>query len=110
MTAGHIYTVAGTGNLTFSGAAAPATTAELDLPDGVAVDAAGNQVIADEFNYRIRVVAATSGTFYGRAMTAGHIYVVAGDGNPGFSGDGGPAVSAEVADPAHAGGDPAGNL
>ena len=38
---------------------------------GVAVDAAGNLVIADAFNNRIRVVAASTGTFYGQAMTSG---------------------------------------
>jgi hypothetical protein len=41
-------------------------------------------------------VAASTGTFYGRAMTAGHIYTVAGDGTAGFSGDGGPATGAEM--------------
>jgi hypothetical protein len=110
MTAGDIYTVAGNGSLTFSGAAAPATTAELDLPDGVTVDGAGNRLITDEGNDRIRVVAAADGTFYGRAMTAGHIYVVAGDGTQGFSGDGGPATSAELNDPAGTAADAAGNL
>ena len=37
----------------------------------MAVDAAGNLVISDSWNNRIRVVAATTGTFYGQAMTAG---------------------------------------
>ena len=46
----------------------------------MAVDGAGNLVISDDGNERIRVVAATSGTYYGQAMTAGHIYTVAGDG------------------------------
>ena len=43
-----------------------------------------------------RVVAATSGTFYGQAMTAGDIYTVAGGGGQGFFGDGGPGTSAWV--------------
>ena len=43
----------------------PATSAELHCPFDVAVDAAGNLIIADADNSRMRVVAANSGTFYG---------------------------------------------
>jgi hypothetical protein len=110
MTAGDIYTAAGNGSLGFSGGGGPATSAELDLPTGVAVDGAGNRLIADAVNYRIRVVAATSGTFYGRAMTKGDIYVVAGNGTQGFSGDGGPAIDAELDFPFAVAVDAAGNL
>src|SRR5262249_27757972 len=92
------------------GAAGPAARAELCEPDAAAVDAAGNMVIADTFNSRIRVVAASTGTFYGRAMTAGDIYVVAGDGTAGFAGDGGPATAAELYWPSGVGIDRAGNL
>lgn len=74
----------------------PGTSAELSDPTGVAVDAAGNAVIADTGNGRIRVVAARTGTFYGQPMTAGDIYTVAGNGRIGFSGDGGPATGAEL--------------
>jgi hypothetical protein len=98
MTAGHIYTVAGDGNYRFSGDGGPATSAGIS-PQDVAVDSAGNLLVADTFNDRVRVVAATTGTFYGQAMTAGNIYTVAGDGTQGFSGDGGPATSAELCDP-----------
>ncbi len=96
MTAGDIYTVAGDGTFGYSGDGGPATSAELANTYGVAVDAAGNLVIADTFNYRVRVVAVKTGTFYGRAMTAGDIYTVAGDGTQGYSGDGGSATSAEI--------------
>jgi trimeric autotransporter adhesin len=96
MTAGNIYTVAGNGTGGFSGDGGPATSAEFDIPGGLAVDAAGNLVIADSYNNRIRVVAAKTGTFYGQAMTAGDVYTVAGNGTQGFSGDGGPATSAEL--------------
>jgi trimeric autotransporter adhesin len=110
MTAGDIYTVAGDGTFGFAGDGGPATSAELANPAGVAVDAAGNLVIADVQNQRVRVVAVASGTFYGQAMTAGDIYTVAGDGTAGFAGDGGPATSAELADPAGVAVDAAGNL
>ena len=110
MAAGDIYTIAGTGTGGFSGDGGPATSAELSDPTGVAVDGAGNLLIADFDNCRIRVVAASTGTFYGQAMTAGHIYTVAGNGIRGLSGDGGPATSAEMNDPGGAAMDPAGNL
>ena len=110
MTGGHIYTVAGDGTAGFSGDGGPATSAELRLPQGVAVDAAGNLVITDTGNNRVRVVAAGTGTFYGQAMTAAHIYTVAGDGTAGFSGDSGPATSAELRGPQRVAVDAAGNL
>ena len=81
MTLAHIYTVAGNGTAGFAGDGGPAASAELNGPRAVTVDARGNLVIADTGNNRIRVVAATSGTFYGQAMTAGHIYTVAGNGS-----------------------------
>src|SRR4029077_9692065 len=91
------YTIAGNGTAGFSGDGGPATSAALGNPQGVTVDAAGNVVIADANNFRIRVVAASNGTFYGKAMTAGHIYTVAGNGTEGPSGDGGLATGAELA-------------
>jgi secreted PhoX family phosphatase len=110
MTAGDIYTVAGTGDPGYSGDGGPATAAELDNPDGVAVDQAGNLVIGDTYNNVIRVVAARTGTFYGQAMTAGDIYTVAGNGTPGFAGDGGPALQAELSSPEGVAVDRAGDL
>ena len=109
MTAGDIYTVAG-GGTSNPGDGGPATSAALDGPRGVAVDGAGNLVITDTFHQRVRVVAVRTGTFYRRAMTAGDIYTVAGNGGLGFSGDGGPATHAELANPALAIVDGAGNL
>jgi hypothetical protein len=99
MTAGDIYTVAGNGQRRFSGDGGPATAASLNHPEGVTVDHAGNVAIADDANSRIRMVAMTTGTFYGKAMTAGNIYTVAGNGTPGFTGDGGPAAQAELGQP-----------
>jgi hypothetical protein len=110
MTAGDIYTVAGTGVRGFSGNGGPATSAEMTLPQEVTVDGAGNLVIADTGNAAIRVVAERTGSFYGRHMTAGDIYTVAGNGSAGFSGDGGRATSAELADPSGVAVDGSGNL
>jgi trimeric autotransporter adhesin len=110
MTAGDIYTIAGSGGSGYYGDGGPATSAELDFPEGVAVDGLGNVLIADTENNRIRVVAASTGTFYGQAMIAGDIYTVAGDGNAGYSGDGGPATGAGISDPSEATVDSAGNL
>src|SRR6266702_2444257 len=96
MTAGDVYTIAGNGVAGFSGDGGPATSAELGQPTGLAVDPAGNVIIADIITDRVRVAATQTGTFYGQAMTAGDIYTVAADGAVGHSGDGGPATSAQL--------------
>lgn len=81
---GIITTVAGTITSGFSGDEGPAIGAQLDDPDGVAVDASGNIYIADRFNSRIRMV-----------LTSGIIVTVAGmTGQPALVGDNGPATSA----------------
>jgi sugar lactone lactonase YvrE len=89
---GVIVTAAGNGTAGFSGDGGPATAAELDLTvpglqpsGGVAVDASGNLFITDSGNNRIRMVTAQ-----------GIITTVAGSGYSGFSGDGGPATSADL--------------
>jgi hypothetical protein len=97
-TSGIISTVAGSG-LGFSGDGGPATEASLDYPLGVAVDAAGDVLIADSYNNRIRWVDGQ-----------GIIHTVAGNGSYGFSGDGGPATNAELAAPWGVGVDPSGNI
>jgi hypothetical protein len=103
MTAGDIYRVAGGGQDLSDGI--PAISARLGSPTTIAVDGAGNLVIACDPVNRIRVVAPHSGTFYGQAMTASDIYTVAGNGDQGFqggggfSGDGGPATAAELSGP-----------
>ena len=110
MTAGDIYTIAGHGGGGFSGDGAPGVQARLHRPTGAAVDAAGNVLISDSYNERIRVLAAATGRFYGQAMTAGDIYTIAGNGTQGFSGDGGPATAAELNTPLRTTVDPAGNV
>jgi hypothetical protein len=109
MTAGDIYTIAGNGKIGFSGDGGPAAAAEFFDPRGVVADAAGNLVIADTENDRIRVLAASTGTFYGLPMTAGDIYTVAGAGQGGL-GDGGPAITAELSQPGGVALDAAGNV
>jgi hypothetical protein len=55
--------VAGTGTEGFSGDGGPATSAEFQNPLGIVVDGAGNLVIGDANNNRVRVVAESTGTF-----------------------------------------------
>jgi len=83
---GDISTVAGNGTAGYSGDGGAATSAELHLPIGVGVDAAGNIYIADTMNDRIRKVTASTAL----------ISTVAGNGTAGYSGDGGLATSAEI--------------
>ena len=97
---GIITTVAGNGTAGYSGDNGPATSAELNSPQGLAVDAAGNLYILDTKNNRIRKVAAVSGM----------IPTVAGNGTAGYTGDGGPATSAEVNAPQGLAIDAAGDL
>ena len=103
MTAGDIYTVAGNGTAGVSADGGVARAAALGGPQGVAVDKSGNVLLIDSgwqvatgTKVRIRVVAASTGTFYGQKMSAGDIYTVAGAGKPGYSGDGGPGTAAEI--------------
>ena len=98
-TGGTITTVAGSGTAGFAGDGAAATSAQLNTPIGLAVDAAGNLYIADSGNLRIRKVAA-----------GGTITTVAGNGFSGRSGDGGAATSASLGNPQGVAVDAAGNL
>jgi len=102
MTTGTISTVAGTGGACgFAGDGGPAAAAELYLPAGVALDVAGNLFIADQDNFVIRRVDATTH----------QISTVAGTpGISGFAGDGGPATAAELSNTTGVALDGAGNL
>ena len=86
---GIISTFAGTQFYGYNGDGQPATSAELNYPDGIALDSAGNLYIADTDNARIRKVSAGTG----------YISTVAGDGSWGYTGDDGPATSATFYDP-----------
>ena len=90
--------VAGNGTAGFSGDDGLATGAAFNTPLGLALDAAGNLYIADLANARVRKV------------SHGVITTVAGNGTLGFSGDGGPATSAQLSGPANVAVDFAGNL
>lgn len=118
---GVISTVAGTlGVYGYSGDGGPAIGNGADLgyhPSAVSVDPSGNMYIADAGNFRVRMVAAVNGTFFGQSMTAGDIYTVAGNGNGCTNnsgilscGDGGPATSANLINPQGAWADGFGNL
>ncbi|HZC43351.1 MAG TPA: hypothetical protein VE195_04195, partial [Acidobacteriaceae bacterium] len=95
-----ITTVAGNHKKGYTGDGGPATSAELNTPNGVAVDSVGNLYIADTSNNAVRMVSAASGI----------ITTVAGNGTAGFSGDGGPATSAELHAPGDVSVDSAGDL
>ncbi len=105
-----ISTFAGNGTAGYLGDGGPASSAELHLPFGVALDNAGNVYITDTSNQRIRMVAATTGTIFGQSVTAGDIYTVAGNGTQGYNGDNIPATNAELAIPQGVVVDSAGNL
>jgi len=105
---GMISTVAGTGVAGFSGDGALATAAQLRNPMSVTLDSAGDPVIADSDNYRLR-----------RVLSDGTIVTIAGDGRneggwncclAGFSGDGGTATQAQLWSPRAIALDPSGNL
>jgi sugar lactone lactonase YvrE len=87
---GIIATVAGNGNPDYSGDSGLATNASLNGPCGVAVDASGNLFIADTWNNVIRKVDNN------RIENNGMITTVAGNGNYGYSGDGGLATNASL--------------
>ena len=85
---GIIHTLVGTGKFGFGGDGGPAILAQLNDPQAVAADAAGNVYVADEDNQRIRMV-----------TPDGIINTITGNGTRNFSGDGGPAVNATISLP-----------
>ena len=106
-TVGDIYTLAGeyygpfgNGVGGYNGDGGLATASTLNLPYGLAFDAAGDVLIADTGNNRIREI---------NAATL-KISTVAGDGTPGFSGDNAAAILAELDAPTGIALDPAGDL
>src|SRR6202790_4365761 len=97
---GNIVTVAGTGTPGYNGDDIAANQAQISFPYGIFVDHSGNIFFGDQGNGRVREVIASNGL----------IQTVAGNGTTGFSGDGGPATSAELAFPESVATDSNGNL
>jgi sugar lactone lactonase YvrE len=81
-----ITTIAGNGVAGYYGDQGPATSAELNFPDGIAIDSNGNIYVGDASNNRVREISTSSGD----------ITTVAGVGVAGYSGDDGPATAAEL--------------
>jgi uncharacterized protein (TIGR03437 family) len=86
VTGGIITTIAGNGTAGFSGDGGPPGNATLDFPRGLATDSAGNLFIVESDFPNCRI----------RKISSGIISTVAGNGNCGFSGDGGPATAASI--------------
>jgi sugar lactone lactonase YvrE len=96
---GIIETIAGDGTLGATGDGGPATVAKVGAPSAVAVDGAGNLYISQQVSLVVRRVSLT-----------GIITTIAGNGTAGFSGDGGPAVQAQMRAPIGIASDSAGNV
>ena len=100
-TTGHITTLAGTATQGFSGDHGPATAAQLDSPQGLALNPITHTLyLADTHNQRIRAI----------NLLTGIIVTVAGTGTPGFSGDSAPAIAATLNFPTAIALDSHGNL
>lgn len=96
---GVISTFAGNGQTGYGGDNGPAAQAQLNEVAGMAFDSAGNLYLADFGNNRVRKI-----------TPGGIITTVAGNGNPGYSGDGGSATLAMLSNPGGVAVDSAGNL
>jgi sugar lactone lactonase YvrE len=96
---GKIYVFAGKGSAGFSGDGGKATAGEFNQPAGIALDSAGNLFVADYGNHRIR-----------RIAPDGTLSTMAGSSAFGSTGDGGPAVDAQLNQPAGVAVDAAGNV
>jgi uncharacterized protein (TIGR03437 family) len=95
-TAGTLTAVAGNGNDVFAGEGGLATDAAVPYPEGIAVDAAGNLYVGT--SYRLCKI------------SGGKLRTIAGTGDPGYTGDGSPALSATIHTPAGIAIDGAGNV
>jgi len=97
---GKISTIAGTGEKGFSGDGGPAIAAKLAEPYEVRVDKAGTVFWVERLSHSVRKLDPKTGI----------ITTIAGNGTPGFSGDGGPATQAQLNEPHSIGFDRAGDL
>lgn len=96
---GIITTIAGDGNLNYSGDGGPAILSEFHDPWSIAIDAAGNLFVVDRSNQRVRKIGID-----------GNVNTVAGNGNQAWAGDGGPATAASLYVPDGVALDSAGNI
>ena len=96
---GIITTIAGNATPGYGGDGGPATAAQMNYPQGVAIDATGNLYVSDVQNQAVRKI-----------TPAGIITTIAGNGTQGFSGDGGPATAAELSRPYGVAVDAGGNV
>jgi DNA-binding beta-propeller fold protein YncE len=97
---GQLEDIAGTGGRSYGGDNGPPLQAILNLPASVLYDPAGNLLISDQANQRIRMVDPAGTT----------ISTIAGTGEKGFAGDGGPAVQAKFSLPVGQRGHPAAHI
>ena len=97
---GETTTIAGNGERGYSGDGGQATEASLNMPHEILFDTAGDLFIVERDSHVVRRV----------QMSTGLISTVAGTGEPGFSGDGGPATAAQLRTPHSIAFDPAGSL
>ena len=86
---GVIATIGGTGAEGYSGDGGPATEATFNQPYSLQVDGNGDVYVVDRLNYVIRKIDAATGV----------ISTVAGTGEPGYGGDGGPGTEAQFREP-----------
>jgi DNA-binding beta-propeller fold protein YncE len=86
---GRLQHVAGTGEKGYSGDGGPAAAATFNGPKGIAIDSHGNVLVVDTENHAIREI----------DLATGGIRTVAGNGQQGGDGDGGPATTAQLARP-----------
>jgi len=86
---GRVETIAGTGEVGYGGDGGPANLATFNRPHEIRFDAAGDLYVVDMLNHVVRKI----------TMKTGVISTVAGNGQAGYSGDDGPAVKAELAQP-----------
>jgi sugar lactone lactonase YvrE len=103
VSSGTITTIAGNGTAGFAGDGGPAANSQVNEPNGLALDAAGNLYIADYRTYRVREITIANGV-------VGNINTVAGNGISGYFGDGGPAIDSPLVGPAAVAVDVHGNL
>jgi len=97
--AGIITTIAGNGSSGYNGDGGQATAAEINAPNNIWKDATGSIYIADYGNDVVRMI-----------NTSGIISTIAGSGQTGYSGDGGPATAAELNSPTGISSDGKGNV